>query len=59
MISSSLKTSSKDKDKGTDHDGPFSSEAITNVTSEHGAKEGTAGKHRDYRASIRLLAMFK
>jgi len=59
MISSSLKTSTKDKDESTDHDGPFSSEMITSVASEHGAKEGTACKHRDHRASTRLLAMFK
>lgn len=59
MISGSLKTSSEDKDESTDHDGPFSSEMITGVTSEHGAKEGTACKHRDYRASMRLLALFE
>lgn len=59
MISGSLKTSTEDKDESTDHDGPFSSEVITSVTSEHGAKEGAACKYRDYRASARLLAMFE
>ena len=59
MISGSLKTSSEDKDESTDHDGPFSSEMITSVTSEHGAKEGTACKHRDYSTSTRVLVMIK
>jgi hypothetical protein len=45
MISGSLKTSTKNKDESANHDGPFSSEMITSVASEHGAKEGTTCKH--------------
>lgn len=46
VISSSLKTTAQNKDQSTDHDCPFSTEAITSITSEHGTKESTAREDR-------------
>jgi hypothetical protein len=48
MLGAGLKTSSEQENESSDHDGPFATEAITGVTSEHGAKESTTCEDRHH-----------